>query len=137
MEQIWNSILDLMARFITPDWGALVALIPVAIMALVVLFIAWLLWRVTRLGPKRRGKGKVKPLPPPGVHMPGPTLAPLFGAVGVGLLLFGLVFGGLLLALGFAVLVLGLLYWGAEAMRDYDHVTVAQSGTPNPLEYRP
>ena len=130
MEQIWNSILDLMARFITPDWGALVALIPVAIMAMVVLFIAWLLWRVTRLGPKRRGKGKVKPLPPPGVHMPGPTRAPLFGAVGVALLLFGLVFGGLLLALGFAVLVLGLLYWGAEAMRDYDHTTGAQNRLP-------
>ncbi len=130
MEQIWNSILDLTARFVTPDWGALIALIPIAILALVVLFIAWLLWRLSTLGPKRRGKGKVKPQPPAGVHMPGPSLAPVFGAIGVALLLFGLVFGGLLLLLGFGALILTLLYWGAEGMRDYDRATGAQNRLP-------
>ncbi len=130
MEQIWNSILDLTAKFVTPDWGSLIALIPIAILALVVLFVAWLLWRVTLLGPKRRGQGKVKPVPPPGIHMPGPSLAPIFGAIGAALLLFGLVFGGVMVFLGFAALVLTLLYWGREAMRDYDRATGAENRLP-------
>jgi plastocyanin len=130
MEQIWNAILDLMAKLVTPDWGALIALIPIALLALVVLFILWLLWQAAHLGPRRRGPRRLSPRPPPGVHLPGPSLAPLFGAIGVGLLLFGLVFRGPLLFLGFAALLLSLLYWGAEAMRDYDRDTAAQSTLP-------
>lgn len=130
MEQIWNSILELTARFVTPDWGSLVALLPIAILALVVLFVGWLLWRLSTLGPTRRGKGRVKPVPPAGVHMPGPSLAPIFGAIGTALLLFGLVFGGVMLFLGFAALVLTLLYWGREAMRDYDRATGAENRLP-------
>ena len=37
------------------------------------------------------------------------------------LLVFGLVAGGLWLAVGFVILVITLLYWGREALRDYDH----------------
>ena len=48
----------------------------------------------------------------------------------MGLLLFGLVFRGPILVVGLAALVLSLLYWGAEAMRDYDHATSAQSSLP-------
>lgn len=130
MDQIWNSILDLMARFVTPDWGALIALIPIAILALVVLFFAWLVWRTTALGPRRRGKGRVRPVPPTGVHMPGPSFAPIFAAVGVALVMLGLVFGGVVILLGLAALVLTLIYWGAESMRDYDRA--AGSGTTLP-----
>lgn len=130
MEQIWNAILELLARFVTPDWGALIALLPIAVAALVVLFIAWLVWRLMSLGPPRRGKRRQPPRPPAGVHLPGPSFAPLFGAVGTALLLFGLVFGGLILYLGLVALALSLLYWGAEAMRDYDHATAAQSSLP-------
>ena len=125
MDQIWNSILDFSSKFVIPDWGALIALIPIAILALVVLFVAWLLWRLTLLGPKRRGKGRVRPVPPPGVHPPTPSLAPIFGAVGAFLVLFGLVFGPVILALGIGALILTLLYWGAESMRDYDHAAGA------------
>ena len=125
MDQIWNSILDFTSKFVIPDWGALIALIPIAILALVVLFVAWLLWRLTLLGPKRRGKGRVRPVPPAGVHSPTPSLAPIFGAVGAFLVLFGLVFGPTILALGVGALILTLLYWGAESMRDYDHAAGA------------
>ena len=45
-------------------------------------------------GPRRRGKGRVRPAPPPGVHPPAPSFAPIFGAIGTFLVLFGLVFGG-------------------------------------------
>ncbi|MEO8228888.1 MAG: cupredoxin domain-containing protein [Chloroflexota bacterium] len=130
MEQIWNAILDLLAKLVTPDWGALVALIPIAVMALVVLFILWLVWQAAHLGPPRRGRRKLSRRPPPGIHMPGPSLAPVFGAIGMGLLLFGLVFSGPLLFLGLVALVLSLLYWGAEAMRDYDRVAAADRSLP-------
>ena len=125
MDQIWNSILDFSSKFVIPDWGALIALLPIAILALVVLFVFWLLWRLTLLGPKRRGKGRVRPVPPPGVHAPTPSLAPIFAAVGAFLVLFGLVFGPVILALGVGALILTLLYWGAESMRDYDHAAGA------------
>jgi plastocyanin len=130
MEQIWNAILDLMAKLVTPDWGALVALIPIALLALVVLFVLWLLWQAAHLGPPRRGRRRLSRRPPPGVHMPGPSLAPVFGAIGTGLLMFGLVFRGPLLFLGLVALVLSLLYWGAEAMRDYDHAIAASRSLP-------
>ena len=130
LDQIWNAILDLMARFVTPDWGALIALLPIGILALVVLWIAWLIWQTAHLGPPRRGKTRRPPRPPSGVHLPGPSLSPVFGAIGMGLLLFGLVFRGPILVVGVAALVLSLLYWGAEAMRDYDHATSAQSSLP-------
>ena len=29
LEDIWNGILELTARFVIPDWGALIALLPV------------------------------------------------------------------------------------------------------------
>jgi plastocyanin len=54
--------------------------------------------------------------------MPGPSFAPVFGAVGVALLLFGLVFRGAITALGLVALILALIYWLREGMRDYDHV---------------
>lgn len=130
MDQIWNAILDLMAKLVTPDWGALIGLIPIAVLALVVLVLAWLAWLAMHLGPARRGKTRRPPKPPAGIHLPGPSFAPLFGAVGMGLLLFGLVFRGPILALGFVALVLSLLFWGAEAMRDYDRTTAANTSLP-------
>ena len=37
LEELWNSILELTAQFVIPDWGALIALVPVFIFVLVVL----------------------------------------------------------------------------------------------------
>jgi plastocyanin len=137
MDQIWNGILDLTARFIIPDWGSLIALIPIALVALVVLFLAWLLWRASSLGPKRRGKGPVRPSPPPGVHAPAPSFAPLFGGIALFLVMFGLVFGPVILALGIGALILTLLYWGAEAMRDYDHTAHGATTLPAVVQSEP
>ncbi|MCU0506099.1 MAG: hypothetical protein MUE82_10105 [Chloroflexi bacterium] len=38
--QIWDQILDVLARIVAPDWGALVNLIPLALAPLVLLFVA-------------------------------------------------------------------------------------------------
>jgi plastocyanin len=66
-------------------------------------------------------------VPPSGVHAPGPSFAPFFGAVGTALVLFGLVVGPIGALLGVAALVLALLYWLREGMQEYEHV--AGSGT--------
>lgn len=122
MEQIWNAILELTARFVSPDWGSLIALMPLGIAALVVLFFVSRIARFATAGPVRRTTGRVRPVAPPGIHMPGPSLAPIFAAIGAGLLFFGFVLGGTALAVGAVAFALTLLYWGAEGMRDYDHV---------------
>jgi plastocyanin len=122
LEDIWNGILDLVSQVVIPDWGVLVALaLPVGTVVLVAIGLVWTFRRLMTAPPARRGVQRVPPRTPPGVHMPGPSLAPIFAAIGTGLLLLGLVFGGVVLALGVIALVLTLLYWLAEGLRIYDH----------------
>jgi hypothetical protein len=122
LEQIWDGILEFTSQFVIPDWGSLIVLLPVFIGILVILFFARVVYAYATAGPTRRGGGRRKPVPPPDVHMPGPTFAPIFAALGTFLLFLGLIFGGTILLLGVVALVLTLLYWGREALVDYDHV---------------
>src|SRR5689334_12178601 len=111
LEQIWTNFLDFTAQFVTPDWGKLIFLMPVAIVLATVLVLLWIFAKLARAKPARRGMRRRPPTAPAGVHMPGPTFAPVFAAVGVFLVLFGLVVGGITVVLGFIALVLTLLYW--------------------------
>ncbi len=120
LEDIWNALLDLTSQFVMPDWGGLVALMPVGIFALVILIILAQVRRLAAAPPARRGKHRVEPRTPAGIHMPGPSLAPVFAAVGTFLLFIGLVFGGLTIVLGLIGLAIGLLYWLREALVIYD-----------------
>jgi plastocyanin len=132
LEQIWNGILDLLSQVVIPDWGVLVALaLPVGTVVLVAIGLVWTFRRLMTAPPARRGVQRVAPKTPSGIHMPGPSLAPIFAAVGTALLLLGLVFGGVVLALGLIALVLTLLYWLAEGLRIYDH-DVEPTGTSLP-----
>jgi plastocyanin len=122
LEQIWNGFLDLTSQLVIPDWGRLVALaLPVGTTVLVVLLMARTVMQVATVPPARRGKRRIAPATPAGVHMPGPSFAPIFAAVGAFLLFLGLVFGGIALLLGAIALALTLLYWLAEGLRIYDH----------------
>ena len=120
LDDLWSSILDLLAQFVIPDWGATVALLPILMIVLVVLIVGWTMLRLYRAAPPRRGKYKIEPRPPADVHMPGPSFAPFLAAIGAFLLFLGLVFGGPLLIIGAIALVLTLLYWLGEALRIYD-----------------
>ncbi len=122
LDQAWNGILDLTKLLVIPDWGALISLLPVFMGVVVVLFFIRVIFQYQSLGPRRRRPGRIQPVTPPGIHMPGPTYAPLFGAIGTFLLIAGLVFGGPVLVVGVIALVLTLLYWGREALVDYDHI---------------
>jgi len=120
LERLWTSILELMAQVVTPDWGVLVSVIPVAILILVVVVLVRLFLGIAKAPPARRGKRRVERKTPAGIHMPGPSFAPIFAGVGLFLVMLGLVFGGLTLVLGIIALVLTLLYWLAEGLRLYD-----------------
>ena len=123
MQELWKSILDFMSRLIIPEWGALVALIPIALLGLVVLFFLFVIRAYAMVGPTRRAPARLAPIAPPGVHMPGGSPAPILAAGGTAALMWGLVVGGTALPVGATILVATLLYWGREAIRDYDHAT--------------
>ncbi len=123
MDQIWTSLLAFIAQFVSPDWGKLIGLIPLGLFGLVGLYILWLMRKLATARADRAGRPAHAPeRHPPGVHMPGPSFAPIFGAVGLALVVFGLVFRGAITALGLVALILALIYWLREGMRDYDHV---------------
>jgi plastocyanin len=122
LQELWTQILDLLGKLVIPDWGALIALLPVFLLLLVIGWLLFLLRASRKLGPRQRGPGPQPRVPPSGVHAPGPSFAPIFTGVGAALVFFGLVFGGAALILGLAGLALTLLYWLREAMNDYDHV---------------
>jgi plastocyanin len=122
IEQVWTNLLTFASQFVIPDWGGLIALLPVFMLVIVVLIFARMIWAYATIGPARVRPARRSPVPPPGVHLPGPTYAPIFGAIGTFFLLLGLVFGGLWILIGIVALVLALLFWGHEALRDYDHV---------------
>jgi len=132
LQNIWNGILNLTKLLVIPDWGGLILLLPVFVGVITVLFVIWLLVQYRRIGKRRRRPGRITPPPPPGVHMPGPTYAPIFAAAGTFLLFLGLVFPGPLLVLGIVGLVLALLFWGREGLREYDHVAEEHIALPPP-----
>ena len=119
-EDLWNGILELTAKFVIPDWNSVVAMLPVLIFAASVVVIVATLWKLLRAPKPSRGKHRIEPIPPPGVHMPGPSWAPVFAAIGAFMLFLGLVFGGAVLILGAIGFALTLLYWLAESLRLYD-----------------
>jgi plastocyanin len=132
-----QPLLDFLTPIITPDWSALIGLIPVGLLLLVVLWFAITIRRFATAGPTRRAPARIQPVPPVGVHMPGGSSAPILAAVGAASLFVGLIIGGIGLLVGVAILVVTLLAWGREALRDYEHLespaslpAVAHPGPP-------
>jgi len=121
LERIWTTLLELTSQLVSPDWGVLIGFLPVGIVLLVVVVLLATFRALIKAPPARRGFRPVEPQTPAGIHMPGPSFAPAFAAVGVFLVMVGLVFGGVTLILGLIALVLTLLYWLAEGLRIYDH----------------
>ena len=117
-----DTLLGVAAVFITPDWNGLLALFPVF---LAILFIAWIAFTARKwatVGPSRRAPARIQPVTPAHVHMPGGSSAPIFVAFGAGFLFTGLVVGGIGLVIGVTAMIVTLLVWFREAMRDYDHI---------------
>ncbi len=132
MFEVWSALLNELSQFVIPDWGALIALIPIGILLLVLVVFAILFRRLLTAPKARRGFERIEPATPAGIHMPGPSFSPIFAAVGAFLMFLGLVFGGVILYLGAIAFALTLLYWLAEAMRVYDH-EISASAPPLPV----
>jgi len=146
LEGLWNSILEVLSQLVIPDWGVLVSLaLPVGTVVLVAIGLVWILRRLMTAPPARRGVQRAAPRTPAGLHMPGPSWAPVFAAVGTFLLFLGLVFGGVILVLGLTALVLTLLYWLGEGLHLYDRdiestrtfVPSREDATPPPGVHMP
>lgn len=120
IEELWNGILELTAQFVIPDWGAVIALLPILVLAPIAAILIWLFVRLWRAAPAQRGKGRIEPRTPAGIHMPGPSFAPILASIGAFMLFLGLVFGGLVLVVGAIAMAVTLLYWLSEAVRVYD-----------------
>ena len=63
--------------------------------------------------------------PPPGVHMPGPSIRPLMGALGATALFGGLILGGWVLLLGVVFLAYTLIGWLVDFTAEYRKVEEA------------
>jgi plastocyanin len=135
LEEIWTGFLDLTSQFVMPDWGGLVALLPIGIFALVLLVVLAQFRRLAVAPRARRGKFRQEPRTPAGVHMPGPSFRPLLASLGVALLFAGLVFGGWILAVGIVALIVSLLGWLIDARREY--VKVEEADRTGHLENLP
>lgn len=123
LDDLWNGFLELTAQFVIPDWGAVIALLPILVLFLVVAVLLWIFMRLFHQAPARRGQARIEPLTPEGIHLPGPSFAPIVASIGAFLLFLGLVFGDLVLVVGAIGLAVGLLYWLREALRIYEHDT--------------
>jgi hypothetical protein len=67
IQQAWTAILDVLAKILSPDWGALILLIPLALAPLVLLYLAvsggrWTVFGITKPRPKVRWEVGPQPL---------------------------------------------------------------------------
>jgi plastocyanin len=125
IEQAWSALLDFASKFVIPDWGSVIALLPVVLAIVVVLFLARMVYVYATVGPARVRSPRRQPVPPAGVHLPGPSCAPFLVALGVFLLFLGLVFGGWLLLVGLVFTIVTLLGWLNDFRKEYRHVVDA------------
>jgi plastocyanin len=129
-QTLLDSLLSVAGIFVQPDWDAIRSLFPVLLLVLFVVWFALTMRRYATLGPRRRAPARVEPITPPHVHMPGGSAAPILAALGAAALFFGLGFltvpgAEVLLIVGVALLILTLLVWFREGMRDYAHLEPA------------
>jgi plastocyanin len=134
---LMKTITDLLTPVVIPDWGALIGLIPVLLAVLVVLWLIWTFRMWAGAGPTRRAPARIEPIAPPTLHMPGPSAAPILVAAGSAALFLGLVLGGAALIAGVVFLVVTLLLWGREAVREYWHIEPPETQTLPAVVHEP
>ena len=130
-KDLWTQILELLSQVVTPDWNAVILLLPFAFLglALLILLLMSVRWRRStalnrpRLAPRRA------PSPPPGVHLPGPSPWPFIAPIGGAIILLSLVFPGgglpvnpILFAIGLAVSGIAVVGWLWDAGREWRRV---------------
>ena len=123
LRSLLEWVVSLIGPFVAPDWAALIKLIPIGILGIVAAFYGWVFVRYRRAGRRQIGMPPLPAAAPPaGIHLPGPSLAPLLISVAAAALFFSVAMGGAALAVSAVAMVLALVAWGREAVREYDAI---------------
>lgn len=118
LSDLWNRLIAATGSLVSPDWGSLVALIPLLLLVVVGAFVVITAVKWANAGPRTRARGRRQPLAPDGTPLRGPSRAPMVIAAGAFILAVGLVAGGPWLAAGIGLSALGLLWWALEIRLD-------------------
>ncbi|MBA2253817.1 MAG: cupredoxin domain-containing protein [Chloroflexi bacterium] len=134
-KDLWTTFLDFLSQIITPAWCDLIALMPFAVMMLVLLFLLMtaLRWRAAAAPNRTRVPARLTHGPlPPGVHLPGPSRWPFVVPIGAALILLALAlrprgpgtedalpFDLPLFGLGGLVSLIAIAGWLWDAMREW------------------
>jgi len=127
LRSLLEWVISLIGPLVAPDWGALIKLIPIGILALVASFYGWVFFRYRRAGRQIGMPPLPVAKPPAGIHLPGPSLAPFLISIAAAALFFSVAMGGAALAVSGAAMLLALIAWGREAVREYDAIGAAHS----------
>lgn len=134
---LWTQFLDLLQQVVAPVWNDLIPFLPLLMIGLVLLVLAWMarIWRRSMAKNRSRVPPRRPGLPPPGVHLPGPSPWPFVAPIGMALVVLSLVFagGGLpvnlpLFLAGLAVGAAGVAGWYLDAGREWRRAAGAGHG---------
>ena len=96
LDELWTGILELIASIIIPVWTNLIQYIPLALLGLLILTVVGLAWWWQRHAavnrprvPVRQPAGRM----PADLHVPGPSIWPFVGPLGLLLMGFSLAVG--------------------------------------------
>ncbi len=138
LNELWSAILEVIAQIIIPVWNDLIQYLPLLlVMGLmgIVGLVAWM-WMRNAEGNRSRVP---RPIPagrkPDEMHLPGPSAWPLVAPAGLLLIVFSLAIGPfgsvastVILGLGLAIAVVGIMGWYFDANREYVQVEAGGHG---------
>jgi hypothetical protein len=147
LNDIWTSILELVAQVIIPVWNDLIKLIPIVVVLAFLAILGSIAYLWLRHGSQNRSRVP-KPLPsgrkPEDMHLPGPSLWPFVAPVGLLFIVFSLALGPLegllnlaLLLGGLVIASMGILGWYLDAGREYAAVESGGHGAAEAATVQP
>jgi plastocyanin len=114
LNDLWTQVLGWSSALVTPDWGELIALIPLLLLLVVAAFLAITGTKWAAVGPSSAGERQRLPLTPDGHSLLSPVVGPLLLAAGVFLFAFGLLAGGAWLLAGIVTAVVAVSVWAVQ-----------------------
>ena len=140
LNELWTWILETTAAIIIPVWNDLIQYLPLLLLFAIfgIVGLVAYMWFANSAGNASRVP---QPVPagrkPEDMHLPGPSLWPFVGPVGLLFIVFSLALGPLesttalvLLLFGLAVAVVGIVGWYLDASKEYVSVEAGGHGTP-------
>jgi hypothetical protein len=140
LNELWTWILDTTAAVIIPVWNDLIQYLPLLLVFAIIGIVGAVFW-MWRVNSARNASRVPRPIPagrqPEDMHLPGPSLWPFVGPVGLLFMGFSLALGPLeslvnlaVFLFGLAVAVVGVVGWYLDAGKEYVTVEAGGHGTP-------